>query len=82
MELPHNITISAENNIKEQNIVMLLTEINNKIYEPKSYDKAIDNLIYTHCWRKAIEKELQNLESHQTWKYNELLLRQKTIGSK
>lgn len=45
---------------------MSLTKTNSKIHEPKSYDKAINNLVHGHCQREAIKKELQNLESDQT----------------
>lgn len=35
-----------------------LTEISSKVYEPITYNKAIDNLIHGNRWRKAIDKEL------------------------
>ena len=30
----------------------------NKVYKPKTYNKAIDNLIYWNKWRKAVDKKL------------------------
>lgn len=59
-----------------------MTGINGKIQKSKSYDKAMNNPIYGHCQRKAIEKELQNLKNYQTWKYNKLFLGQKAIRFK
>lgn len=35
-----------------------LTKISNKVYEPKTYDEAINNLIYKNRWCKTIDKEL------------------------
>ena len=43
---------------------MLLTKISSKIYEPQSYDKAINDAIHGKRWPKAIENKLQNLENH------------------
>lgn len=40
-----------------------------KIYKPNTYDKAILDPIYGCRWKKAIEKELQNLENYHTWEY-------------
>lgn len=81
-EIPNKTTIGADNNIEEKEVAMLFTKINNKIYEPKSYDKTINDPIHGRHWRETIEKKLQNLKSHQIQKYNELLLKQKGIGSK
>ena len=63
-------------------MAMSITETASKIYEPASYDKAVNNPVHDRRWRKAIEEELQNLESHQTWEYKELPLGRKAIGSK
>lgn len=54
----------ADKNIEEQEVAISLTETNSKIHEPKSYNKAIDDLIYGRRWKEVIEEELQNLESH------------------
>ena len=81
-EPPSETTIRADNNIEEQEVAMSLTEANSKIHEPKSYDEAIDDPIHGRRWREAIEEELQNLESHQTWEYDELPPGRKAIGSK
>ncbi len=65
-----------------EKIAMSITESASKIYEPTSYDEAVNNQIHGRRWREAIEDELQNLENHQTWEYNELPPGQKAIGSK
>lgn len=63
-------------------MVMSITKSSSKIYKPKLYKEATNDLIYRQQWRKAIKKELQNLENHQMWVYNELLLGKKAIRSK
>lgn len=35
-----------------------VTEISSKMQEPKTYNKAINNLIYGNKWREVIDKEL------------------------
>lgn len=72
-------TVRIENNIESQEVVISLPKANSKIHKLKSYDKAINNLINGHCWKKAIKKKFQNLESHQTWKYNVFSPKQKAI---
>ena len=62
--------------------VMSIIETNSKVYEPKSYDKAIANPIYGTRWRQAIEKEIHNLKIHHTWEYEELPEGRKTIRCK
>lgn len=37
---------------------MLMTTINNKMQEPKTYNKTINNPIHKNRWQKAIDKEL------------------------
>ena len=61
---------------------MSITESTSKIYEPNTYDEAISDLIQRRRWREAIEKELQNLESHHTWEYEQLSNDRKAIRSK
>ncbi len=61
---------------------MSITESASKIYEPTSYDKAVNDQIHRRRWREAIENELQNLENHQTWEYDDLPPGRKAIGSK
>lgn len=41
------------------------TKISNKIYEFKTYNETINNLIYKNIWDKAIDKKLRNLDSYQ-----------------
>lgn len=41
-----------------------LTKSRNKVYKPKAYNKAIDNLIYGNRWCRAIDKKLGNLDSN------------------
>ena len=61
---------------------MSMTKVSSKIHKPKLYDKTINDPIHDRQWRKAIEEELQNLENHQTCKYDELPLGQKAIRLK
>lgn len=42
---------------------MSVTEAINKIYNPKQYDEVMTDLIHGWCWRKVVEKNLQNLEN-------------------
>lgn len=50
----------------------LITETNSKVQESKIYYKAIN---YINRCQKAIDKELWNLNFHQTWIYTFLLTR-------
>lgn len=59
-----------------------VTKTNSKIQEPKIYDKAIHNLIHGNRWRKAVNKELLNLNTHQTWSNTLLPSNQKAIRCK
>ena len=61
---------------------MSATEMRSKIYEPKTYNEAKADPIHGRQWREAIEEELQNLEQHSTWEYDELPSGQMAIGSK
>ncbi len=61
---------------------MSITESTSQIYEPNTYDEAISDLIHGRRWRKAIEEELQNLESHHIWEYEQLPNYCKANGSK
>lgn len=45
--------------------VKFLTETSDKVYDFKTYDKAINNLIYKNRQRKIIDKKLWNLDLHQ-----------------
>lgn len=70
-------------------LTILVTKTNSKIYKCGSFNEVFKNLIYNQYWKKTIKKkmqklskELQNLENHETWKYEELLLGKKVIGSK
>lgn len=67
---------------RTKEVTISITESNNKIYESSLYDKAVNNPIHGRKWREAIEKELQNLENHQTYEYDEFSSRQKAIGLK
>lgn len=59
-----------------------MAESTSKIYKPNTYDEAISDLIPERHWREAIEEELQNLENHHTWEYEQLPNKRKAIGSK
>lgn len=61
---------------------MSATEISSKVYEPKTYDKAINDPIYGRRWKEAIKDEIQNLENHHTWEYDNLPPGKKVVRSK
>lgn len=77
-----NITNANKKNRINAEKVISATKISNKVCEPTIYEKAISNSIHSRRWKEAIEKHIQNLENHYTWKYNQLLLSWKTVGSK
>lgn len=47
--------------------IMSMTETSSRVYEPKTYEEAITDPIYSRQWKEAIEEEIQNLENYQTW---------------
>lgn len=51
---------------------MSATETSSKIYEPKTYEEAMSDLVHSRQWREAIEEEIQNLEKDSTWEYERL----------
>ncbi len=59
-----------------------LTETSSEVREPLTYDEAMDDPIHGNRWREAIDKELWNLDTHQTWTYKTLPPRRKAIGCK
>ena len=81
---PRKMPILQQNLIPvvESEQAMSMAESTSKIYEPNTYDEAISDLIYGRRWRETIEAELQNLENHHTWEYEQLPNDRKTIGSK
>lgn len=68
--------------LESHETVMLITESSSKIHKSKEYKKAINDPIHGKRWREVIEDELQNLENYHTWKYKQLSLGRKAIGSK
>ena len=77
------ITTPVEDQRKEvEEVAMSMTESSSKIHEPTLYNAAVNDPIHGRRWREAIEDELQNLENHQTWEYDELPPGRKAIGSK
>ena len=66
----------------EEKVAISITKTASKIYESALYNEEVNNLVHSRHWIEAIEKELQNLESHQIWEYKKLHLGQKAIGSK
>lgn len=68
--------------VVESEQAMSMAESTNKIYEPNTYDEAISDPIHGRRWRKVIEEELQNLEDHHTWEYEQLSHDRKAIKSK
>lgn len=67
---------------QQYEVAMSLTEAGSKIYEPQSYNEAVNDPIHGRRWREAIKEKLQNLENHQTWEYDVLPPERKVIGSK
>ena len=65
-----------------QEFAKSVTETSSKVREPKTYDKAINDPISGNRWREAIDEELWNLDSHQTWSYTALPSGRKAIGCK
>ncbi len=61
---------------------MSATEIRSKVYEPKIYNKAINDPIHGRQWKETIEDEIQNLENDYTWEYDNLPLGRKAVRSK
>ena len=59
-----------------------VTKSSSKVREPETYDEAINNLVHGNRWKEAIDEELWNLYSYQTWTYTLLPARQKAIGCK
>ena len=49
-----------------QELAKLVSETSIKVREPKTYDEVINNPIHGNRWRKVINEELWNLDSHQT----------------
>ena len=65
-----------------QELAKSVTETSSKVREPKTYDEAINDPIKGNRWREAINEELWNLDTHQTWCYTSLPGNQKAIGCK
>ena len=59
-----------------------VTETSSKVREPKTYNEAVNNPINGNRWREAIDEELWNLDTHQTWCYTPLPDNRKAIGCK
>lgn len=47
-------------------VAMSMTKKNTKIYKSRLFDEVLYDSIYNPHWKKAIKKDLQNLENHQT----------------
>lgn len=52
--------------IEGEEVVISRTKTTSKIYKPESYNEMVNDPVYSHRWREAIEEELQNLKSYQT----------------
>ena len=59
-----------------------VTKTSSKVRKPKTYNEAISDSIHGNRWRKVIDKELWNLDLHQTWSYSTLPSGRKAIGCK
>lgn len=47
-------------------VAMLASETSSKVYEPISYEEAVNDPIHGRRWREAIDDELDNLATHHT----------------
>ena len=62
--------ILDENSLREQLIKLIykfaksVTKTSTKVREPKTYNEAINDLIYSNRWRKAIDEVFWNLNSY------------------
>lgn len=59
---------------------MSVTEVRSKIYEPKIYKEAMSDPLHSRQWKEAIEEEIQNLENHNIWEYDDLPAKRQAIG--
>ena len=80
--LPENDRLTEKKQNEKLEIAISITKYSSKICKSTSYDEAINNPIHGQRWRNTIEEELQNLQKHQVWEYNELPPGRKVIGSK
>lgn len=77
------IDLGMGSNVKPAHkFAKFLIQTSNKVHKCKTYDKAIDDLIYRIRWCKAINKKFWNLDPHQVWCYKKLSFRKKAIGYK
>ena len=82
-----NLGGTSGNNPPAEGLVKLALEFaksvpktGSKVQESKTYNKVISNPIHENRWWEAIDKELWNLDLHQTWSYSILLSKQKAIS--
>lgn len=61
---------------------MSATEVSSKIRKPRSYEEAIADPVHSRRWKETIEEEIQNIENHHTWEYDNLPPGRKAVGSK
>ena len=59
-----------------------MTETSSKVWQPKTYDEAINDPVHGNRWREVMDEELWNLDSYQTWTYTLFPVGQKAIGYK
>ena len=52
-----------------QEFAKSVSKTSSKVQEPKTYDEAINDPIHGYRWREAIDEELWNLDTYQTWCY-------------
>lgn len=65
-----------------QKLAKSVIQTSSKVHEPKTYDEAVDNVINRNGWQEAIDEELWNLNSFQTWFYTALSPNHKSISWK
>ena len=65
-----------------QEFAKSVTETSSKVREPKTYDEVINDPIHGNRWREAVDEELWNLDTYQTWCYTLIPNNRKAIGCK
>lgn len=74
--------ISEKNQNDSVKKALSASDINSKIYDPKTSKEEISNPIHSGRQKAAIKEEVQNQENHYTWKYYHFVLRNIVVGCK
>ena len=63
------LSFTYNNMYLREKAAMSITKTRSKVYELKTYNKAISNPIHSIKWQQFIEEKIHNLEIHHTWEY-------------